>query len=420
VKQAEAIGQLCRLAFYVSVGLFFYGTLFPFEIDVSSAAWQHAWSRANLIPYWDLDRGRIHSLPDIVSNILLTMPLGFFGFLGVETAKTWPRLFKWGLYGLALGVTVEVMQLAMPSRVSNITDVLNNAVGALAGAVFARLLGPPILGFFARAREDSEQALVWLLFLVLCAVLLGPFDLTVDVGHVKADLKQLLMDPWEARKGISHEWVQTVEFALFGALAGRLVRRRLGPWGLPSCLGIAAVLALPFILELGQLFVKSHAPSLRDMAMGFVGVSLGFIASLGWPALMHPVIGLVLLTAAIIAAGLSPYRFVPWELRADFQWVPLVEYYTRTTMGAVYDAGIGIVNFGLWAAFFKASLPSKRWVAVVASLLLAGGIELAQLLVPERVAGTTDMMMAVLGGWAGSTIYGALASHAASAKWPSP
>ena len=93
-------------------------------------------------------------------------------------------------------------------------------------------------------------------------------------------------------------------------------------FGLAPMRSVMMPLALPLVLELAQLFVQSHAASLRDMAMGFIGSGLGLCCGLWWPSMIRPCSGLGLLTVGLIAAGLSPYQFVPWELRSDFEWVP--------------------------------------------------------------------------------------------------
>jgi hypothetical protein len=89
----KPIDRLCRLGFYLSVLLVLYGTLFPFHF-LSSA---HDFS---LMPYWDIQKGRIHSLPDMMSNVLLTVPLGFFGFLVFDRGKKLPSIVKWLVLGL--------------------------------------------------------------------------------------------------------------------------------------------------------------------------------------------------------------------------------------------------------------------------------------------------------------------------------
>ncbi|HXV77687.1 MAG TPA: VanZ family protein, partial [Candidatus Polarisedimenticolaceae bacterium] len=106
--------------------------------------------------------------------------------------------------------------------------------------------------------------------------------------------------------------------------------------------------------------------------------------------------------------GLSPYRFVGWLMRDRLEWVPLVEYYYRTTPAALYDAGIGLVTFAVWTALFGAATRCSRPVAVLAAMSLATGVEFVQTFVVGRTAGTTDILIAGLGAWAGYTIRTAL------------
>jgi hypothetical protein len=60
--------------------------------------------RYSIVPYWDIERGRIHGLPDIASNILITIPVGFFGFLYFDRNRKASRIAKWFVMGFALGL----------------------------------------------------------------------------------------------------------------------------------------------------------------------------------------------------------------------------------------------------------------------------------------------------------------------------
>ena len=410
-RAADEMLQLYRISFYASVLLFFYGTLFPFSFDVSLTAIQDAWSKILVVPYWDLKRGRVHSIPDIVSNILLTMPLGCFGFLLMEQKRGWQTIFIWGALGFVLACVVEVVQLAIPSRTTGLTDVVNNALGALMGAIVGRILRPTMSTFASLVRVDRAQASIVSLILVLVAYTLGPFDLTMSVSDIKRGIKSLVLDPWEVGKPISHEWIQMMLFGLFGGLVGRLARSGKFLLWLSPGRSVMLPFFLPLSLELGQLFVRSHAPSLRDIGMGTLGSGVGCMCGLRWPGLVRARTGLVLMTVGIVAAGLSPYRLVPWESRASFEWVPFVEYYQRTTAGALYDAGIGVLTFAVLATLFSVTFRCSRWVPILAVVCLAGAIEFAQTSIPGRSGGTTDVIVAVLGGWVGHTIGTALGHH---------
>ncbi len=377
---------LCRYGFYGSILLIFYGTLFPFEFDLSARSLSLAWSKIGLLPYWDIERGRIHSLPDMMANGLLTVPLGFFGALvfGWER-KIWGTA-RWFALGCVLGVLSETIQLAIPPRVSDITDALNNGLGALAGAIMAVLFGKPIIDFLSGSLLERRITLYWMLTGVIAAGMLLPFDLSLDVGHFRAGLKALLVNPWESGVPIETEWIQMAEFCILGALAVRITRRGLIP----------VTLALPFFLEAAKLLVDSHAPSLRDLTMNLAGAAAGVAAGKYAPSLVRPATGFILMNLAIIAQGLSPYRFVDWAARSRFEWIPLVEYYNRTTGAALYDALSGLMTYAVLAAL----RPGRS--VILWAVLLAAGIEAAQVIIPNRFAGTTDILIAGIGAWLGA------------------
>jgi glycopeptide antibiotics resistance protein len=406
---------LCRYGFYLSVLLVLYGTFFPFHFDFSS----FSWSRFSLIPFWDAERGRIHSLPDMLSNILLTVPLGFFGAMWFGRTRKLKVVAQWFFVGLCLGLLSEIIQLAIPSRLSDITDALNNGIGAFAGAAFACLFGAQIMDFLSGSLMDRRHTYFLILVGIATAGALLPFDFGLDVSHIGSTVKQLWSNPWELGTPVQDEWIQMAVFAMIGGLAGLLglnVRsaqaclRLEGGSKLPHSKApsaqnygrmqpnriVATAFALPFILEPMQFLVESHAPSGRDVVMNFVGVAAGFAAARIKPALVRPATGFVLMNLAIIAQGLSPYRFGG---RSPFKWIPLVEYYNQTTGAALYDALMGILMYGLLAALWP------RRTTILWAIALAGLIEAAQMFIATRSPGITDVLIAGIGAWVGFTVF---------------
>jgi glycopeptide antibiotics resistance protein len=385
---------LCRHGFYLSVLLLLYGTLFPFHFDFSFHGLSQAWARAGLVPYWDVERVRIHSLTDIAANILLTVPLGFFGFLWFGRNKEVPRIARWFVLGFFLGLLSEIIQLAIPSRLSDITDALNNGLGAFAGAFGASLCGLKILDLLSGSLFDKRRTYFLILLAIVIATMLLPFNFGLDVSQIKSGIKHLLLNPWELGIPIEDEWIQMVEFAMIGALAGSIPKRRF----------TAFALLLPFILEPAQLLVDYHSPSLRDLAMNFAGVTGGVLSARYIPFLVRPMVGFILMNLAMVAQGLSPYRFVEWSARSHFEWIPLAEYYNQTTGAALYDAMAGLLSYGLLVALWP------RRATILWAVLLASGIEIAQVLIPSRFAGTTDILIAAIGAWVGYVVSKAVAN----------
>jgi VanZ family protein len=370
--------RLCRAGFYLSALLVLYGALFPFHFEISNVAW----SSFRLVPFWDAARGRIHSLPDMLSNILLTVPFGFFGFIVFGKPKKIQSAIKWFFAGLCLGLLAELIQLSIPSRMSDITDALNNGIGTLIGAVFASLCGAQIIDLLSGSMLDRKHTYLLLLIGITAAGTLLPFDFGLDVSHVESAVKQLWNNPWRSGIPIQDEWIQMAEFIMIGAIAGLIRKPRV----------VFLALTLPFILKLVQFLVESHAPSGRGIVMNFVGAAGGLIAARLAPALVRARVGFALMNLAITAQGLSPYRL---GVRSRFEWIPLVEYYHQTTGAALYDALTGVLTYGLLVALW----PKKS--SILWAIALASGIEVTQMFVVGRYAGTTDIVIAGIGAFIG-------------------
>ena len=71
---------------------------------------------------------------EFLANIVLFVPLG------VLVAVAWPRARPWSvvLVGFAVSVTIELVQMLLPSRFPTISDVIANTVGAAVGCLLAQ------------------------------------------------------------------------------------------------------------------------------------------------------------------------------------------------------------------------------------------------------------------------------------------
>jgi glycopeptide antibiotics resistance protein len=86
-------------------------------------------------------------LIDVVGNLLLFVPLGLTLAAASTRATRWGRLAAATVSAALLSVLIEVIQLAMPSRASDVDDVLFNTLGALVGAAVGAV------AFAGRARR---------------------------------------------------------------------------------------------------------------------------------------------------------------------------------------------------------------------------------------------------------------------------
>ena len=93
-------------------------TLSPFRFE-----WPPVWK----IAWWG-------DVGDAPANALLYLPVGYFLRLALPRATTRPVLCAL-LFGAALGVATETLQLFLPDRLSSLSDACGNAMGSAAGAV---------------------------------------------------------------------------------------------------------------------------------------------------------------------------------------------------------------------------------------------------------------------------------------------
>jgi glycopeptide antibiotics resistance protein len=395
---------LSKYGFYLSISIFIYADLFPFQFDFS---WLHlytAWSRAVLVPYWSARAG-LHVTADDVPNILLTMPLGFAGFLHYRDRRRMSAFCKWWAVGLAFGLAAELIQLAIRTRASDVTDAINNSFGVLLGATVASGVGQRALKFFTGTAPERRNIYLWMVICSLIAML-GPYDPRPD------SLSRLLHHPWESGALMGKEWVPMAGFALIGALAARVaVPGRRKPTMKRPLVAAALVLVLPVIFGCARLLVESGSPSLDDLALDIFAALAGGFASLFIPPTLRPFSGFLLFNVALVAEALSPYRFSGWHPGASFQWIPFYEFCSSRTPSSFYDAILSFVSFAILGGFLELSFPRYgRWHAAIYAVAFSGAMELLQTFLPARTAGITDILVAGLGAWTGAYFCAAVES----------
>lgn len=117
-----------KLCFLV-IGIAAYGSLWPFDFLIPEGQ-----------PYWDFLNTiyRVYSPRDLVRNVILFIPVGFFGLLGARRFDAVPRQ---ALLIMAIGIGVafalQVAQIYVRLRVADLNDVFWNGVGLGIGVALA-------------------------------------------------------------------------------------------------------------------------------------------------------------------------------------------------------------------------------------------------------------------------------------------
>ncbi len=420
--------------FFLCALFIFYATTIPWDIAHAPTLEGISW-----IPGWDAKRDRIWSIPDMVQNVVLFVPYGFFGFVGLGAVRRRGPIvgaLAMGLLGLALSMLVEALQTMSATRSPSTTDLLTNFLGALGGGITAAIY---IVFFEARvvralretARERPGLLILLAYFTAITLGALAPFIPTLDLSTVWENVKAFRADPWGA-KPIG---ALVTDGLLFGALAF-LTAKELPPYlgskrwsplfkAQPiapvgaAVFAFGAVSALALALEAAQMIIIGHSPGLQDAVVGMVFAAIGAGLAVGLSDGIRPATDLGELTRrtpwlvlgfAILAPttrALSPFIFQPIGVGLEeisvWQWVPfwaLFQNINVSTFRNVFEAAAFYLPLGY--AVYALGRPAR--IGFVACLVLGEALELLQIPVVGRVFDITEGLYAGLMGLVGAWI----------------
>src|SRR5258708_1272022 len=171
----------------IMIAIILYGSLYPFEFRVPV---EGPGPVDALLQTWAHRPGR----GDFISNVLLYLPLGFFGVLAVRfAAPLLARLLLVTLLGAALSIAVELTQYYDVGRDTALPDVYSNVagteLGAIGGALFGARFRWPLL------REMSANPVPTLLLAAWLGYRLFPYVPPIDLHKYWDSLKPLILTP---------------------------------------------------------------------------------------------------------------------------------------------------------------------------------------------------------------------------------
>ena len=422
--------------------LIFYASLMPFDLSANRAAVGEHFERAWMC--WPFSRGYHASGSDVLSNLLLYVPLG------AMLATRWASGRVWASLAAALGATaigslisaaVEAGQLLSWERITSAQDWLMNTTGtgfgALWGAATGRRAWAGGADLLRRWRAERPAALAALgICLMLAADALSPYIPTIEVSSVKRNLRN---SHFRLEEGLSehpwHHWMvnRVGVYAVLAALMGASLRRkpstpeadrRFYRSGGSATWSKAAVIAtsVAVICEAAKPFFVGRSINVANVVLAALGAAVGAIlgAALGGRLSRRTMLVLAgtLLVGYLTYHQWAPFTFV-WDARVirakvprNLEWLPLYHY---AMGGRLTDAGLflrtvllsGAVAYvgclGGWPARGSAG---RRILSAAAAMGLLGLIlETGQFLLPPRTPSVTDVFCYALGGAVGCWAY---------------
>lgn len=342
-----------------------YGSLYPFDFR-PRGTWTGAVTYLLSTPFASPDRG------DILSNVLLYLPLGLFAARALRRIRPTPRvLIVAGAAGL-LSASIEIIQFWDFTRAPELSDVAANLGGALVGATAELFL-----------RADRFPRMKWRPFtmlLVVCAAgwFLSPFIPALRPIHYARALRILTVAP-------PFEPLIIFKFLVIWLALATLLH---------ALFGVRSKAILPPAIAVALLarFANPFLPLTRAEILGAI------LAAILWIAFFEKTPARVKIVAAAFAAyvfldALRPFTFLS-DPRA-FGWSPFLAfmngprgYATQVFLEKTFTYGTLV-----WL-FAESGLSFAR--ATLLAVVLVTVSRVAQMWLPGRSAELTDPLMVLI------------------------
>ena len=346
-----------------------YGSLYPFRFR-GALDWRRA--ATDLLATADV----LTSRGDLISNVLLYAPLGFFiaqalarlGYAAVPLAIA---------AGGLLSVTVELLQSDAAFRSSAMSDVYMNLAGSLVGALVGRLA--PLARSARSAEHEPARSFAGLVLAAWLGWRLYPFVPALDWQKVKAALKPIVLASELPALDLFRHFAGWLAAAvLLEAIAGPHRRR------LAFALLVAGVLAVRCLLV--------------GVALTPAEVAGGGLALFAWLFGLAEVerrarVVVLLFAAAIALQSLEPFMLLPQP--RPFVWVPfrsLIVGSTETNVRSFLEKTF-LYGALLWLLLRGGA---RFWPAATGATAFVLALKWGQTWLPRRSGEITDVLLVLI------------------------
>lgn len=401
--------------------LLVYASLMPYNFssdihfsDQFSGIWK----------YWPINPHARISGADIVSNLLLYIPLGLLLslrlFLGrFSAAQAFIIAF---LACSVLSAGIEFFQMYTLSRISSASDWLFNSVSGLMGAAAGVTAGPPawehgILWLKAKWKNTPVMIGTLALMMLMAADALSPFLPSILLKHIGRSIRSsffelsqgLMVHPW-------HWWI--VQRLLLYGLLTVLLTACLKPYLRRHRAVQAAVLAVlfGFVLEFSKLFILSRVFNIANICVSSFGCAAAVLIIRSTRIRLSPErqldTAIIMLIFYIFYMGWFPFDFQSDTIKTEafltpVKWLPLYDYamgaslnHARLFMQSLFMLAVLIYIIRVRYGWF-----SRSTAGGVSAFLFCGFLgflqEAGQMFLVSRTPSTTDIYCFAVGGFLG-------------------
>ena len=292
-RRARGPAGLAEQLLWLYLFLMFGYNLLPLDLTFSPVELYHKWNegRIVLIPFGYAQGGIAETLFAYATDMILWFPVSL---LVVLSGHATPRRALIGT--LLAALTLELLQLMVYSRVSDVTDLIT----ALPGAWLGAWLGARLTGRATPTFASGRPWLPWVLALVWSGLLLAifwyPYDFHAEGQWLRDRLGLLFQVPFENYYFGTEFRAITEFFHKVGLLVPLGALLAWGRWGLArgarrpglDALILALALAPTALIEAGQLALPDKHPDSTDWLLEWLGVAIGYLGTLTLARRWHP------------------------------------------------------------------------------------------------------------------------------------
>lgn len=360
-----------RYIFYFVCFLIAYGSLFPFEFTNNI-------DDAVLLSFYDSWKGYT-SVGDMLGNIVLFIPYGFFGLVAFTKSKASIAIVATlSLFGILLALACQITQLYLPSRAPALVDVYWNILGLVLGIAFAYSYR---VRTFVKSVELYSFSFPLVLLGLWGAARLVPFVPSIDVQSYKNALKPLILEP----KFDFYEFLFLLSAWLVAAhLFFSLCRARAR--FLLLVVGVITVSVLEIIIVKNDLSVTDVASSVCALLL--------------WPLLPKSLSKRSLFLVLVMLIGVTSVNLFPFEWRLNdnvFEWVPFAGFLSGSLLisAAVFVQKLFVIG-AIFFLLYETGRLSHKAIFVIFSIFLS--IEVLQIWLVGHSPEITDPLLVLVCG----------------------
>lgn len=287
-QDARGAANIAEKLLWLYLLVLFGYNLLPLDLTISLVEIYHKWNegRLNLIPFAATPIDPVHLLYEVVIDAVLWIPISLLLVISGRVSARGAVLLT-----LAVAALLEVLQLLVYSRYSDVTDLITALPGAFAGVWMAARVRTQATPLGSAAAERGVR--VWLIVvaiagwcLLLAAVFWYPFNISRDADLLQRGVDAFFQVPFVAYyfgselRAITEVFHKVGFFMPLGALLAWL-RWALGHRGSLSMLDVMLLLALigpPLVIELGQVALVDKHPGSTDLVLEWLGAVVGYVS----------------------------------------------------------------------------------------------------------------------------------------------